>query len=216
MCGKIINMKKDRLGFDIQIMGMIASGKDTQAKILKDKYNLEEIETGNYTRKLLKEKSENGDIARKYSSKGNPLPVFLMKEFLKNKISKRPKNKDLIFIGGPRLKPEAQLVNKLLKENKQKLFVIYISLPDKEVYKRSLFRKNSNIEDIYKVFDTKEIIKRRISWHKDQVGKTVKYFESLGILKKVNGNQPIEKVHEDIEKALEYFKKINNTTLYLN
>lgn len=203
-------MKKDRLGFDIQIMGMIASGKDTQAKILKDKYNLEEVGTGNYTRKLLKEKSENGDIARKYSSKGNPLPVFLMKEFLKNKIFKRPKNKDLIFIGGPRLKPEAQLVNKLLKENKQKLFVVYISLPDKEVYKRSLSRKNSNIEDIYKVFDTKEIIKRRISWHKDQVGKTVKYFESLGVIKKVNGNQPVEKVHEDIEKAILYFKKINN------
>jgi len=203
-------MKKEQLGFNIQIMGMIASGKDTQVNLLKDKYNLSPIETGLYTRKLLKEKSENGDIARKYSSKGNPLPVFLMKDFLKDKISKKPKNKDLIFVGGPRLKPEAQLVNKLLKENKQKLFVIYISLPDKEVYKRSMNRKNSCVADVYKVFDTKEMIAKRIKWHKDQVGKTVKYFESLGILKKINGNQSIEKVNQDIEKAILYFKKLNN------
>lgn len=202
-------MKKERLGFNIQIMGMIASGKDTQANLLKDKYNLQSIETGLYTRKLLKEKSEKGDIARKYSSKGNPLPVILMKEFLKDKISKKSKNKDLIFVGGPRLKPEAQLVCKLLKDNKQKFFVVYISLPDKEVYSRSLSRKKSNAKEVFKIFDEKEIIKRRIAWHKDQVGKTVKYFESLGILKKVNGNQPVEKVYEDIEKIILNFKKLN-------
>lgn len=203
-------MKKERLGFNIAVMGIITSGKDTQVNLLKEKYNLQPVGTGLYTRNLLKEKSEDGDRARKATSKGGALPVDLMKKFLTDQIKNKPKNKDLVFIGGPRLKPEAQLVRKLLKENKQNIFVIYITLADKEVYKRSLQRKmDDKIKDVYKVFDTDKIVKERIKVHKNQVSKTIKYFNDLKILKKVNGNQPVEKVFKDIEKALIYFKKIN-------
>ena len=198
-------MKK--LGFNLALMGMIASGKETQTKILKKKYPLQSVETGVYTRKLLKEDSPNGEWARRTAGKGWALPVVLMKKFILNEINKKPKNKDLIFIGGPRLKPEAQLVKKIMSERKENLFVLYITLPDKEVYKRSLERKEGNMKNIYKVFDTKKIIKNRIKWHKDQVGKTVKYFEKLGSLKKINGNQPIAKVTKDILNAIEGYKK---------
>ena len=203
-------MKKERLGFNLAVMGIIASGKDTQVDLLKDKYDLYPIGTGLYTRNLLKEKSSDGDWARRVASKGKPLPVVLMKKFLVEQIKNKSKNKDLIFVGGPRLKPEAQLVRKLLRENKQNIFVIYLTLSDKEVYRRSLQRKSDkNINDIYKVFDTDKIIKERIKVHKNQVSKTIKYFDDLKILKKINGNQTIEKVHEDIEKAILYFKKLN-------
>ena len=76
------NMKKKRLGFNIQIMGIIASGKDTQANLLMQKYNLQPISTGLYTRNLLKEKSKNGELARKVAGKGKALPTILMQKFL--------------------------------------------------------------------------------------------------------------------------------------
>jgi len=62
------------------------------------------------------------------------------------------------------------------------------------------------MKTIYKVFDTEKLIKTRIKWHKDQVGKTVKYFQSLGKLKIINGNQPISKVTKDILKAISDYK----------
>ena len=198
-------MKK--LGFNLAIMGMITAGKDTQANILKKKYALKTIETGLYSRKLLKEKSANGDWARRTVGFGNPLPVILMKEFLIKEINKKPKNKDLLFIGGPRLKPEAQLVKKIMNEKNQELFVIYITIPDKEVYKRAVGRINGSMKSIHKALDAKHLIDPRIKWHKDQVGKTVKYFEKLGCLKKINGNQPISKVTKDILKEIENYKK---------
>jgi adenylate kinase family enzyme len=61
---------------------------------------------------------------------------------------------------------------------------------------------------IYKVFDTKKIIGVRIAWHKDQVGKTVKYFKGLNKLKVINGNQPIPKVTKDILKEIEKYKTL--------
>lgn len=204
-------MKKERLGFNIAVMGIIASGKETQVSLLKKKYNLKPVATGLYTRNLLKEKSKDGDWARRVASKGKPLPMVLMKRFLSEQIKNKPKNKDLVFIGGPRLKPEAQMVVKLLKENNQKLYVIYLTLPDKIVYERSKKRMaDKNIKEVYKIFDTDKIIKERIKVHKNQVSKTIKYFESLKLVKKVNANQSIEKVNEETEKALRYFNKISN------
>lgn len=198
-------MKK--LGFNIALMGMIASGKETQTNILRKMYALKPIETGVYTRNLLKEKSKNGAWARRTAGKGNPLPVVLMKKFIINELRNKPKDKDFIFIGGPRLKPEAQLVKKIFEEKREDLLVLYLTLPDKEVYKRSLERKIGNMKSIYKIWDNKKDIATRIKWHKDQVGKTVKYFEKLGILKKINGNQSITGTTKDILKVIKEHKK---------
>jgi adenylate kinase len=197
-----------RLGFNIILLGMIASGKDTQANILKNKYMLKFIETGVYSRKLLKEKSKNGDWARRTTGKGLPLPTVLLQKFLIKEINNKPKNKDLLFLGG-RLKPEAQLIKKLLTARKENFLAFYITLPDKEVYKRSMERSKGNMKAIYKVLDTKKLIAARIKWHKDQVGKTVKYYKSLGKLKIINGNQPVPKVTKDILKAIKEYKKEN-------
>ena len=35
--------------------------------------------------------------------------------------------------------------------------------------------------------DARKIIEKRIKWHKDQVGKTVKYYQSLGKIKVIKG-----------------------------
>ncbi|MFA6353706.1 MAG: nucleoside monophosphate kinase [Candidatus Paceibacterota bacterium] len=198
-------MKK--LGFNIVLLGMIASGKETQANILKKKYALKFVETGVYSRNLLKEKSKNGDLARRTTGKGLPLPVVLIKKFLIKEINNKPKNKNLLFLGG-RLKPEAQLLKKMLDSRKEDFLAFYINLPDKEVYRRSLKRSKGKMKAIYRVLDTKKIIAKRINYHKKQVSKTVKYFKSLNKIKIINGNQPIPKVAKDILKEIEEYKKL--------
>ena len=198
-------MKK--LGFNIVLLGAPASGKETQANILKRIYPLKFVETGVHTRKLLKKKGPDGDWTRRTAGKGGALPVALLKKFLINEINKKPKNKDLLFLGGPRLKPEAQLLKKILNVRKEDFLVFYVTLPDKEVYKRSLKRKkDKKIKALYKVFDTEKIIKARLNYYQKQVSKTVKYFQSLNKLKLINGNQPIPKVTKDILKEIEKYK----------
>jgi adenylate kinase family enzyme len=196
-------MKKERLGFHLVLLGQIASGKDTQAELLLKRYNLTPVESGKYWRAKEKEKSPDGEWLRRTTRLGKPAPVALMKKFLLKNIENRPKNKDLIFVGNPRLKPEAQLLKKLLAFHKENFFVLYISLPDKEVFGRSLSRVRGADDNI-------TYIQGRLKWHKDQVSKTIAYFDSLGKLKKINGNQSVEKVTTDIEKALRSFQKLNN------
>lgn len=198
-------MKK--LGFNIVLLGMIASGKDTQAKILEKKYELKLIESGIYWRKLMKDKGPDGEKVRKTTGQGRPAPVYLMKKFLIREIAKKPKNKDLLFLGNPRLKPEAQLLKKILSEKKQDFISFYIDLPEKEVYKRSQARKKTNINNAYKVLDTEKIIKERIKYHKEQVSKTVKYLKDLKKMTTIKGKQSIPKVTKDIVKVIENYTK---------
>ncbi len=188
-------MKK--LGFNIVLLGMVASGKDTQADILKKKYSLKSIETGTYARKLVEEKSKDGDLARNTYGKGKPLHTKLLQKFLVSEIANKPKNKNLLILGG-RLKPEAQLLKKILDSKGEKIVALYLDLPDKEVMKRSTSRNRDKQDEIY--------IKKRIKWHKDQVGKTVKYYQKLGLMTVINGNQPIPKVTKDILKVIEKAK----------
>ena len=195
-----------RLGFNIVLLGMIASGKETQANILRKKYALKFVESGVYFRKLLKAKGEIGEMARRTAGKGKAGSMKLMKDFLMREIKKKPKGKDLLFLGNPRLKPEAQLLKKILAARKEDFIAFYITLPDKEVYRRSLERRTGDMKAIYKIFDTKKLIATRIKWHKDQVSKTVKYFQSLGKMKIITGKQIIPKVTKDILKAISRYK----------
>src|SRR5574343_1661818 len=183
-----------RLGFNLTLMGAFASGKDTQAEILEKKYALYPVKTGVYTRNLMKEKSRIGELVRNTAGKGKPLPTELMKNFLKREMRKKPKNKDLIFVGGPRLKPESQLTKKILNDQGLDFFALYITLPKKEIYKRSIERSRGNMKEIYKIFDTKELIKKRMEEHKKPITETLKYLQKEKILKRINGNQSISKV----------------------
>lgn len=198
-------MKK--LGFNVVLLGDTASGKETQANILKKKYALKFVETGVHTRKLLKAKGKLGKWVRRTAGKGQPLPTVLLQKFLVDQIKNKPKNKNLLFLGGPRLKPEAQLLKKILNTRKEDFIVFYLTIPEKEIYKRSYKRQaDKKTKALYKVFDTEKIIKVRLKYYERQVSKTIKYFKGLKKLKMIDGNQTIQKVTKDIVKETEKFK----------
>lgn len=184
-----------KLGFDLIFLGAPASGKDTQAHLLMNHYELKRVESGQYFRRHMKDKTALGQQIRNTVAKAKPAPTPLMKTFLAEELKRAPKHKNLAFVGNPKLKPEAQFLVKLLKQNKRDFFALYIALPDKEIYKRSFYRMRH--DDLKKT-----LIQRRISWHKQQVGKTVKYFKSINKLKLINGNQSIVQVARDIQSAI--------------
>ncbi len=183
-----------RLGFDVIILGAPAAGKDTQADLLKKDYKFRPVESGKHWRRMAKQKNAQGDLLRKTFSKGNPAPVKLMKEFIVKQMKAVPKSADLLFIGNPRLKPEAQLLTKLLAAKHRDYFVIAIDLPPTEVTKRSRARMRDEQDWKY--------VPNRIRMYRLQVMKTIQYFKKAGKLKIIDGNRSISTVHKDIIKAL--------------
>jgi adenylate kinase len=186
---------KKRLGFDLILLGAPAAGKDTQAALLMRKFQLKPVESGKYWRWAAKQNNADGQLLRRTFSRGNPTPVKLMKKFILKSMKSANKNVDLIFIGNPRLKPEAQLLAKLLKSRRRDFFVISIQLPQKEIIKRSLKRKRDDQDWKY--------VDNRIKMYRLQVSKTLNYFKGLGKLRTVDGNRTIPAVAADISRIID-------------
>jgi adenylate kinase len=192
-------MKKQRLGFDIILLGAPASGKDTQAALLERKFALKPVESGVYLRGLIKNKTKLGALLRNNFSKGLPAPIKIVKEFLDANFKHISSNQDLIFVGNPRLKPEAEYLNKLALNNHRNYLVFYINLPEKEIWERSEKRMRNG--------DDTKYIQTRINWHKKQVSKTIRYFQKLHKLEFIDGNRTIKEVNKEILKAINDYKR---------
>ncbi len=189
-----------RLGFDLIILGSPVSGKDTQANLLMNHYELKPIRSGEYLRKLQNDPKYKKMFKSTYAQ-GLPVPSSLINDFIKKSVEKAPKNKNLMFVGTPRLKNEAVLLKKLLEKNKRDYFAIYIKLPDKEIVKRS-FHRHREKHDL-----DMNYIKNRIGYHKTQVKETVNYFIKFKKIKFIDGMQDLLKVTRDIQKAINDYKK---------
>src|SRR3989344_8454545 len=176
---------KKKLGFDLILLGDSTSGKDTQALLLAKKYKVILARSGEYLRKLKGYKYMHGALA----------PSDVIFPFLKYYL-KQAGNKDLVFVGAARLKPEAEFLAKELHKKSRDFFVLYLKVPKNEIILRSK-RRAARLEDI-----NLKLINSRINYYKTQVSKTVKFYQKMGKLKFINGKQPISKVSKDIIKAI--------------
>lgn len=189
----------DRLGFDLILLGAPAAGKDTQADILMKRFKFKPVESGKYWRRMMARQDAIGALLRRTSGQGGMTPVRLMKQFISAQLKSVPKNGDLLFIGNPRLKPEAQLLTKLLKAKGRDYLAISIDLPIAQIRARSLKRMRD--EQDWKYVDN------RIKMYRLQVRKTLEYFKSQNKLRIVNGHQPIRAVSRDILKFINDYQR---------
>jgi adenylate kinase len=192
-----------RLGFDLVLLGAPASGKNTQADILKKRFILHPVETGKYIRRLMNGRGSASRRLKKTSQKGFLAPMEIIKDFLKTKVSRVGKGRDLIFVGNPRVETEAKFLNRMMRVNARNYFVIYLALQDSQIKKRSALRHRDLADRLY--------VQNRINENRTRVFKTLKYFESVAAVKRINGNQTRRAVAASILKALNDHKRsINN------
>ena len=214
-------MKKN---INIIIMGSQGSGKGTQARMLAKKFDLQIFETGAILRSIAKEDTEIGrKINEIINTNGEMVPWDFMKEkILGQKMDELDKNKGIIFDGTPRIMEEAEFWNKKLKEANRKIdYIFYVDISKEESVKRlsvrKQCRKNRHLlivgkdlkeedlkcpicgSEVYRrEDDTPEKILHRLEWNKKLLSPVVEYYENKDMLIKINGEQNVEEVFEEI------------------
>ena len=196
-------------------IGKPGSGKGTQAKIISNKLGISHISTGDLFRQSTGEFSK---LVHSYIDRGNFVPDDLTIKMLRKRILKEDCKKGFIFDGFPRTLPQAEMLEKEIKID----HIIDVFISDKEAIKRMSGRRickkcgalyNINTHQIPKkentcdkcggvLFEredqTPEAIKKRIEIHYKEVEPILKKFKPV----RINGEQSIEKVTEDILKVL--------------
>ena len=119
---------------NIVLFGPPGAGKGTQAAILKDKYELKHISTGDVFRFNIKNQTELGKLAKSYMDKGNLVPDEVTINMLEAEVDKNPDAKGFIFDGFPRTTSQAEALDAFLSgRNEQINGMIALEVPEVEL-----------------------------------------------------------------------------------
>lgn len=209
---------------NIILLGRSGSGKGTQAELLREKFSLINIDTGDILRDLAKRKDLFGKKIDKVMVKGQLVPLWLVIYCWLNKFLQLPSNKGVILEGSPRTLEEAKILEEVLSWlSERKLILIYLRTSEKEVTQRLLNRRicsqchrehslilNPGIKKclycgaklIRRQDDCPSAIKNRMSFFNKSIMPVIKYFRKKKMLIEVEGEGPIMEIHQEILKKI--------------
>lgn len=117
----------------IILLGAPGAGKGTQAQILKDKFNIPQISTGDMLRAAIKANTKLGLQAKKFMDSGALVPDQLIIELVKERIQDSDCEQGFLLDGFPRTIPQAEA----MKQASIMIdIVIEIDLPDNIILER--------------------------------------------------------------------------------
>ena len=187
---------------NIVIFGPPGAGKGTQSKFLVQKFNLNQLSTGDLLRKEIK---NNTDLGKKISSIINS-GELVSDEIVGNLIEKfisDEKVKNNIFDGYPRTLNQAKNLEELLKKNNQKIdIVLKLSVSLEIVKKRISERKNQE----KRADDNEEIAIKRYKTYEQSSAQVLEHYKQLNLLKIVNGEASISEINTEISGLIEAIK----------
>ena len=191
---------------NIVIFGPSGSGKGTQAELLSKKLKIPTVSIGKLFRQAYEKKTPEGIEAYGYWGKGNWVPDKLTFKVLKLALDRCQKG--FILDGYPRRVDQIPHLEKYLKKRNQKIDrAILLWVSDKKAIKRLVLRARKDIEAKGKarIDETKEVIKARLASYHRTADPIIKYFRQQGVLMEVNGERPIEEIHQDITERTKNF-----------
>lgn len=181
--------------------GPSGSGKGTQAKLLQEEIKKRDperkilyIETGQKFREIAEGDSLTAQKIKELMAKGGLAPVFLPIWVWAGIMMENMKGDEHIFMDGmSRRLVEANVLDSALKFYERKNPIV-ISIECSDEWAVKLMEKRGRSDD------TKEEIKKRLSWYRENTVPAIEYFKNDPDYKfiSINGEQTIEEVHQEI------------------
>ncbi|WP_150467451.1 adenylate kinase [Francisella sp. SYW-9] len=209
----------------IILLGAPGAGKGTQAKIIEQKYNIAHISTGDMIRETIKSGSEIGNELKKVLDAGQLVSDEFIIEIVKDRISKDDCKNGFLLDGVPRTIEQAEQLDKLGINID---YIVEVDVANELLIERITGRrvhpasgrtyhikfnppKVADKDDvtgealITRTDDNEDTVRERLSVYHQQTAKLVDFYRNFSSNNtktpkyiKVNGDQAVEKVSQDI------------------
>lgn len=187
------------------LIGPPGAGKGTQAKILEQEYGLKQLSTGDMLRAEIAAGSDLGNKAKAIMDAGNLVSDEIMVDMIAKRIEQSDCAKGVIFDGFPRTVDQAEALDAMLADKGKPLnAVIQMVVDEEELVNRLKTRIQQTIDagQPVRADDNEETFRKRLKVYRDQTAPILPYYESAGLLKKVDGMKPIDFVTQEIKAIL--------------
>jgi len=212
---------QNKFSYKILILGPQGCGKGTQAQILSDKLGLPYFSTGNILRMRINQKDELGLRAEKFMNQGILVPDDMMKIIVSDFMSESVVDRGYVLEGYPRNIDQAKFLDQVA--DLTHVFEVFIS--DNEAVRRITGRRTCpSCQKVYHIQynppeknescdncgvrleirddDREEAVRVRLGNYYERIEPIINFYKKQGIHHKVNGEQPIAKVAQDIAAVL--------------
>ena len=126
-------LQKTKKMTNIVLFGPPGAGKGTQAEVLKVKYQLVHISTGDVFRYNIKNQTQLGTLAKSYMDKGHLVPDGVTIKMLKAEVEKNPEANGFVFDGFPRTAAQAEALAILMEEKSSQINAMVALEVDDEI-----------------------------------------------------------------------------------
>ncbi|MDD6305209.1 MAG: adenylate kinase [Lachnospiraceae bacterium] len=210
----------------IIMLGAPGAGKGTQAKQIADKYSIPHISTGDIFRAKIKNGTELGKKAKQYMDQGALVPDELTCDLVMDRIQQDDCKNGFVLDGFPRTIPQAEALDAALEKINEKMdYAIDVDVPDENIVNRMSGRRaclncgatyhlisippkvegicdRCGSEIVLRDDDKPETVQKRLKVYHEQTQPLIDYYKNQGILKSVDGTQPMDEVFKAIVTIL--------------
>ncbi|MBK8294403.1 MAG: adenylate kinase [Solirubrobacterales bacterium] len=208
------------------LLGPPGSGKGTQGERLQEDLDLPYYATGDILRAAVKEKTDVGLKAQEFMDRGDLVPDEVLIGIIADRLESGEADHGFILDGFPRTVPQAEALDSKLHELGRSLTgVILIDSSDEEIVRRLSGRRVSvkdghvyhvefnppkvdgicdidGSELITRDDDKPEVVRHRLVQYHEKTAPLVDFYKQQGLLNRIEGGEPPEKVEESIRKLI--------------
>ena len=204
------------------LLGAPGAGKGTQAEIISKKLGIPTISTGNILREAIKNETEIGLKAKSFMDAGKLVPDDVIIGIVSERVSRDDCANGFILDGVPRTIPQAEAIEAAGIHFDA---VVSIEIEDSVIEARMTGRrvcgscgasyhitanppKTAGICDVcgselvIRKDDAPETVKNRLRVFHAETEALKEFYQKLGVLKLIEGNQPIDAATKDILAVL--------------
>ncbi len=211
----------------IILLGAPGAGKGTQAGILRERFGLAHVSSGDLFRENVSKQTPLGKLAKAYMDKGELVPDDVTIQMVMERIARPDCERGVVFDGFPRTEAQAKALDAAFaKENKKIGATLLVDVRDEVLIERlsarwfcpadgSVYNLLSNPPKVagkcdkdgvtleQRNDDKPETVKRRLEVYRAQTAPLIEYYRAAGLLREMNGEQSIEMVQTEIVRIVE-------------
>ncbi len=181
------------------LLGPPGAGKGTQAKILVDDFGIPQLSTGDILRAAIAAGTPLGLEAKAIMDRGDLVSDAVVNGIVSERLDAEDCRPGFILDGFPRTIAQAEALDGMLADKGIRLdAVIELKADAEELVRRVIQRsRDSNRAD-----DNPEVIRKRLEVYESSTAPLVAYYSRQGLVKTVDGMEPVEQVTTAIKAAI--------------